>query len=113
MGILAKAYCHFIRGIHQFPLPPGNPDETNVDVNKLACRTCGKDFLVCIAEMNDTTREQALRLFTSPILHPPKIEKNPDVLIPTTSAALPIDVAVAGLTSGVLAKKKPKPKRLW
>jgi len=66
MGLLAIICC--LRGKHQFKLPPGPADTTNVDIESLRCWVCGKDFLTAIAEMQDVSREQAKRYFTDPIL---------------------------------------------
>lgn len=68
--------CQFIYQTHQVALPPGPPDTTQVDVTKLSCERCGKDFLEAISEIQGTSREQALRQFTDPILHPPKVDKS-------------------------------------
>jgi hypothetical protein len=64
------------RNSHRFQLPPG-PDETVVDVDHLACLTCGKDFLELVAFHEEISREAARGYFVSPYINPALTMKEP------------------------------------
>jgi hypothetical protein len=65
---LLRFIC-WARNSHRFQLPPG-PDETVVDVDHLACMTCGMDFLDLIAFHEEISRDQARTYFVSPYINP-------------------------------------------